>query len=211
MATDPPLCATREPTRDRILQAGYGLLLRQGYHATGLKQILDEAQVPKGSFYHYFDSKEHLAAELIDHYQQRELQRWQRDFLSTAGARLAQMRLGLQTVIDGYRHCPDRQFGCLLATLSGELALTTPFLRSAIDRANQAICAAISDDMRQAQQQGDLRTDLSADALAALFWSAWQGATLQAKVARSTRPLELVAELLLDHFYACRPLAGAPG
>lgn len=188
-------------TRERILHAGYYLLQRQGYHGTGLKQILDEAGVPKGSFYHYFESKEHLAAELITHYQQQEKQRWERDFLTSSGSRLEGIRYGLQTVIAEHQQCAGDHYGCLLATLSGELSSATPLLRSAIECANESICAAISADLHQAQLEGGLRTDIDAANLARLFWSAWQGATLQAKVCRSTAPLERVVALLLENFF----------
>ena len=44
------------------------LLSEQGYHGTGLKEILDQVRVPKGSFYHYFASKEAFTAEIISDY-----------------------------------------------------------------------------------------------------------------------------------------------
>ena len=54
--------------KDRLLDQGVALLLEKGYHATGLKEILDTVQIPKGSFYNYFDSKEAFAAAAITHY-----------------------------------------------------------------------------------------------------------------------------------------------
>lgn len=52
--------------RQRILAAASDLLERQGYHATGLNQIVDESHTPRGSLYYYFpDGKEELAAEAV--------------------------------------------------------------------------------------------------------------------------------------------------
>ena len=43
-------------TREEIVRKGAALIHAQGYNATGIKQILDAAGVPKGSFYFYFKS-----------------------------------------------------------------------------------------------------------------------------------------------------------
>jgi len=54
--------------RIKLLDQGGYLLMTQGYHATGINQIVKEVQVPKGSFYSYFKSKEDFAAQAISHY-----------------------------------------------------------------------------------------------------------------------------------------------
>src|SRR5262245_9110999 len=67
--TRPPL--KREPradTRRVILEAGIRSVLRKGYDQSGLAEILREAKVPKGSFYHYFASKEDFGLQLIEHW-----------------------------------------------------------------------------------------------------------------------------------------------
>lgn len=54
-------------TRDRIINAATRLFQMQGYHATGLNQILRESNAPKGSLYYYFPKgKEELALECIN-------------------------------------------------------------------------------------------------------------------------------------------------
>jgi TetR/AcrR family transcriptional regulator, lmrAB and yxaGH operons repressor len=52
--------------RDEVLFTAWRLFESQGYHATGINQIISESGVPKGSFYHYFpDGKEGLACEAL--------------------------------------------------------------------------------------------------------------------------------------------------
>ncbi len=53
-----PRTADKTDIPQRLTQAGRDLFSRQGYNATGIQQITDQAGVPKGSFYHYFASKE---------------------------------------------------------------------------------------------------------------------------------------------------------
>src|SRR5215469_625120 len=53
-------------TRERILRTAAGLFQRQGYHATGLNQVLADAKAPKGSLYFHFPrGKEQLAAAAV--------------------------------------------------------------------------------------------------------------------------------------------------
>ena len=47
--------------RDQLLVEGYNAFLHNGYHGTGLKEVLDRLRIPKGSFYNYFESKEAIA------------------------------------------------------------------------------------------------------------------------------------------------------
>src|SRR4051794_17077584 len=54
------------PTKERLLDASGELFRRQGYAATGIKQILAEASAPFGSLYHHFPGgKEELGAEAV--------------------------------------------------------------------------------------------------------------------------------------------------
>src|ERR1700760_1491301 len=57
---------SRADTRERIVGASAELMRLQGYNATGIKQIVTEAQAPFGSIYHHFPGgKEQLGAEAI--------------------------------------------------------------------------------------------------------------------------------------------------
>ena len=54
-----------QSTRDHLLQVGLRQIHAMGYSATGVNEILEEAKVPKGSFYHHFASKEDFAKEVL--------------------------------------------------------------------------------------------------------------------------------------------------
>ena len=56
----------REDKKDRILDAGIKVMYLNGYNGTGVKDIVNAAGIPKGSFYNYFDSKEAFALAALD-------------------------------------------------------------------------------------------------------------------------------------------------
>ena len=54
------------PSRERLLDSAVDLLQRQGYHSTGLNELLERSEAPRGSLYHYFPGgKEQIGAEAI--------------------------------------------------------------------------------------------------------------------------------------------------
>ena len=62
--------------RDLILAKGAAVMTRRGYHGTGVQEIVQAAGIPKGSFYHYFASKEDFALQALEFIYQPRLQRY---------------------------------------------------------------------------------------------------------------------------------------
>ncbi|WP_455132527.1 TetR/AcrR family transcriptional regulator, partial [Microbacterium aurum] len=55
-------------TREALLRCGMAVLTMQGISATGIDTVLKRVGVPKGSFYHYFDSKDAFGFEVLHRY-----------------------------------------------------------------------------------------------------------------------------------------------
>ncbi|WP_027855854.1 TetR/AcrR family transcriptional regulator [Marinobacterium jannaschii] len=177
-----------EHNREKILTTGMELFTRQGYHATGLKEILDACEIPKGSFYNFFDSKEAFAIEIIEHYQAIELARWNETLELYPGNRLDGIHSLIQEAICCHQDEPDK-IGCLLANLSGEIVQASPALHQCIRESITRILDAIEGDIRLCQQEGSIRSDFSARQLAEMIWDHWQGAILRMKVEQRIDPL----------------------
>lgn len=179
--------------RARLLRKGVAILTEKGFSAVGIEEILVSAGVPKGSFYHYFGSKDAFGLALIDAYADyfaRKLDRWfdderrrpldrMRDFVADARAGMARF---------GYRR------GCLVGNLGQEMgALPEPFrdrlgavLRDWEERTARCLFAA--------QQAGEIPKQADCLALAQFFWIGWEGAVLRAKLERNPAALDLFAE-----------------
>lgn len=190
-----------EHNRETILEKGMELFNRRGYHGTGIKEILDACQVPKGSFYNYFESKEQFAVAVLNHHHARENAKWQHHYATTKGPRLQQVRAMVDAFVEGYEQDPNL-CGCLLTNLMGEVGNLSGSFRKVIQSSADEVIGYITEDLIIAQQEGDVRTDMPVEAMAKLFWDSWQGALLRTKVSGSTHPLKETVDTLFTLFKA---------
>lgn len=177
-----------DDTRKRLLDHGVALMLQGGYHGTGLADVLKAAQVPKGSFYYYFDSKEAFGAQAIDHYLA--------PFLRRLTERLAEPdQTGLDALAAYFRdlaqelEAHDFKGGCLLGNLMGEVGDSSPAARDALKRAVDRYRDLIARGLARGQSEGVVRKDRPPEAMADLLVDGWQGAMLRMKIERSAAPL----------------------
>jgi len=188
-----------EPNRERLLEAGAAWLLEQGYHGTGLQAVLDEVGVPKGSFYHYFESKEHFAAAVIRHVAGgacAEFDELSRDAEKDA---LGALRRHFRRRIKAYEgSCAG---GCLIGNLGAEVE-DLEVCRRALAEAMDGMLARYEAVLARGQAQGAIRDDVAAGDLAGQLLDAWEGALLRMKVQRSTQPLKLLVRRLLEEDFA---------
>ena len=184
-----------EHNREKILETGQELFKQNGYHGTGLKQILDACQVPKGSFYNYFESKEQFAIEVLEYHHHQETEKWDQRIESQDGNILQKFRGSIELFIQEYEEDPEAG-GCLLTNLMGEIGNASDSFRAIIELSSTRVINTITEDFRDAQEQGEIRQDLSPRAMAQLFWDSWQGALLRTKVEASPEPLRQVADTI---------------
>ena len=195
-----PKLQPKQLKKHKLLDQGVTLLLEKGYHATGLKEILDTVQIPKGSFYTYFNSKEAFAAEAIAHYIEPFILRLTGHLADPNTDGLTALRtyyleLISEVALSGYKG------GCLLGNLMGEIGDTSPLcqqaLMDAVARYSQLQCSALE----RGQLQGSVRRDRSAQSMADLMLNSWQGALLRMKVEQSVAPLQACCTDLLDDYF----------
>lgn len=185
-------------THQRLLDAGVAAFLEHGYHGTGLKQVLDRVDIPKGSFYNYFPSKEEFGAATIQHFADRVRRDMARD-LEKAADPLAGLRRFFRNLMKRYEQA-DYVGGCLLANLGGELE-GSEVCRGALADAFRGWRGDVRDALRRAQELGTVRDDIEAGELADMLVEAWEGAVIRMKVERSLKPLQRCLRRLLDDYF----------
>ncbi len=183
----------------RLTAAGFALFNQQGFNATGIQQITDQAGVPKGSFYNHFESKEAFAAQIIAHYAESVEAAWNQALLGAPADPLATLHHLFAQFIRHHEEaaCP----GCLVGNFAAEVSESSESCRQALDGVMLDWRQRLADLIQVAQQAGQVRQDLGAKVLAGFFWDAWQGALLRMKVAHTSKPLKNAVSLMLDHFF----------
>lgn len=186
--------------KENLLAHGVQLLMQQGYHGTGLKEILDAVQIPKGSFYNYFPSKESFAAEVIQHYIQPFLEQLQRHLDNPETDALTALCNYFNELIQELEKAHYKG-GCLLGNMMGEIGDTSDLCQQSLQLAVHKYQSLLASALKKAQADGTVRIDKSAEDMADLLLNAWQGAMLRMKVELSSEPLLQCRNDLLDDFF----------
>jgi TetR/AcrR family transcriptional repressor of nem operon len=189
--------STAPTTRDHLLAVGLERLRSTGYTATGVKEVLDLAQVPKGSFYHYFPSKEEFAVEVFHLYAKGEAERWERVLGEGKAAPLKRLRRYFEELISIYGQRGEIS-GCLMGSLSLEVADHSPRMRSELQGVFAMWQKGIADVLREAIQRGDLAKSMRPDALAQFLLNSYEGALIRMKAEKSDKPLENFLHFAFD-------------
>jgi len=186
--------------REKLLDQGLALLMEQGYHGTGLQELVRSVGVPKGSFYNYFPSKEAFSAEVVKHYIE--------PFIRQLDGHLQRPDVSAETALKVYfneliEETERRDFkgGCLLGNLIGEIGDTSDLCQLSLREAVRRYRDKLEEGLARAQQEGSFRKDLDAKDMADFLVSVWQGALLRMKIERSVRPLAQFCEMLLDGYF----------
>ncbi len=190
----------KEINRESLLNEGLVLLMQQGYHGTGLKEILDAVQIPKGSFYNYFGSKENFAVEIVAHYITPYIVQLNQYLAEYDGDALAALKRYLEESIDELERT-EFKGGCLLGNLIGEVGDTSEVCRAALQTALNRYRDVWEIGLSRAQLEGSIRRDKTAREMADFWVNAWQGALLRMKIEQSTAPLKQCQQELLDDFF----------
>lgn len=176
-------------TREALLRAGIEALTERGFNTTGLDGLLKRVGVPKGSFYHYFESKEAFGRELMQRYAQyfaAKLDHW---LLNTDLAPLDRLAAFVESAKEGLQRY-QFQRGCLVGNLGFEVNLLPEDYRQQLEAILGDWQQRLARCFEEAQAQGALTQEANCQQLAEFFWIGWEGAVMRARLSRSVMPLE---------------------
>jgi len=175
-------------TRLHILDVGYELIVNQGFTAVGLSQLLKAADVPKGSFYHYFKSKEAFGEALIEHYFDNYLTRIESILVHGQGDHAKRL-------LDYLSRWRETQNGvcnahkCLVVKLSAEVSDLSDSMRLALQKGADSVVQQMATCLENGVKEGSIAS-LDHQQVAKNLYSLWLGASLLSKLSQSPDTLD---------------------
>jgi TetR/AcrR family transcriptional repressor of nem operon len=174
-------------TPQRLLEQGMAMLLQRGYNDLGVASLLDATQIPKGSFYHHFSSKEDFALQVIDLYMTQVHQGLDHFLGDKSVPPLKRVRGFFEGTVQKYRG--EGYLGCLLGGLGQELAGVSETFRRKVEECFNAIAGRIAVVLQEAVDNGDLAKGTDPQKMAELLVNCWEGAALRMRLRRDPAPL----------------------
>jgi TetR/AcrR family transcriptional regulator, transcriptional repressor for nem operon len=218
----------QQSTRERLIAVGLQKVLEGGWSATSIDVVLRECDVPKGSFYHYFASKEAFGYALLESYQAFFMQRLNKWFVDQPTDGLGQLQAAmdgfLADSIAGIERYGYRR-GCLVGALGQEVAGLHEGFRSKLLESLQywdkTLAGALFNCARSYQNnsnktpknfkatgllqmqnapQNAPQTMLECEKLAQEFWALWEGAVLRSLLAQNPEMLRAAVYRFMGQF-----------
>lgn len=186
---------SKEKTKAVLLEAGKRVFLEKGYNHAGIEAILQEAGVPKGSFYYYFESKEDFGLQVLDSFAAGYKENFDRDLGDSSLSPLDRLRRYFEAACQRIESQQCRN-GCLAGNLSQEMAAQSETFRARLEEIFDGWVNRYAEVLGQAQQRGEIPSDLDVHELADFCLNSWQGAVLRAKTIRSVVPLQTFLKVM---------------
>lgn len=182
------MTASNADVRQHILDVAKPLILGRGFTAVGLTELLAAARIPKGSFYHYFASKEAFGDALLSSYFEGHLAHLDR-LLDGPGSAAARLMAYWEYWLDTQAGA-DPNAKCLAVKLGSEVSDLSEAMRMTLDTGLRAIIERLAQCIEAGKTDGSLPAAQDARLLAATLYQLWFGASLLQKITRDRGPLE---------------------
>ncbi|MEM9634250.1 MAG: TetR family transcriptional regulator C-terminal domain-containing protein [Pseudomonadota bacterium] len=182
--------AAYETARNQLLETGMRLIRKNSFDAVGINDVLKECKVPKGSFYHYFATKEAFGIAVASHYNEQQVASAHSILSDPSKPPLLRLKSFFETARQGMKELEFGQ-GCLMCNLSTELADERPEFQFELDRNWRKLVAEVAVCLNEMDTSEIGLGHLSADEAADWLMNSWSGALTRMKACRNDEPLAL--------------------
>lgn len=168
-------------TRIQILDTAQRIVGTKGFSAVGLNELLAAAGVPKGSFYHYFASKEAFGEALLEHYFDTYLAEIE-EFLCAEGQSAKNRFLAYLKFWRDNQERQDPDGKCLAVKLGAEVSDMSEDMRLALKNGTSAIISRLARVIKEGKTDGSVTTATNAAITANTIYELWMGASVMFKI-----------------------------
>ena len=175
--------------REKILTEGLRVVHERGFSGASVRDIVEAAGVPHGSFTNHFASKEAFCLEVLDLYFEDVRAMIERTLRNDSLPPLNRLRAFVDAQIKYLRRV-GWQNGCLIGNFSAEASERSEVIRKRLIGIYEEMRKAVAYCLRAAVETGDISAKTECDELAGFTIASLQGAILQSKTERNAVPLE---------------------
>lgn len=186
----------RQNTKNKIIAISARFMHLKGFYNTGIQEILEKADTPKGSFYHYFKSKDDLGLEVIEYYTDTITSIFEHYLKDTKVAPLQR----LENLITFYvRHFRKKNYmlGCPIGNFSLEVSDLNESFREKLNHSINTLVELIESCLNEAKYIGTISADIDTKQTAEFIFQGFEGALLRMKVVKSDRPIIVFKDTIM--------------
>lgn len=191
----------RPSHKEKLLSDGLRLVHQRGFGASSVRDIVQAAGVPQGSFTNHFASKEAFGLEILERYHDMTSANVSATLRNDALAPIARLRAWMDGQLE-YLRKEDMRRGCLYGNMSAEAAEESEAIRSRVVSVFAENEASVAYCLKAAMDAGELARGTDVRELAGFVVSSLQGAILVAKARRSPAPVERFRRVLFRQLLA---------
>jgi len=192
------------PKKREIAVAAFELFDKKGFHGTGINEIIEAAGIPKGTFYHYYNSKEEVALEVLSYYREKItlamdviLCDYSKDPLDRIFSLYAQY-------IESYIKKSEMPYSNFASKMSQEAGEEHPRIKDQANNVFFDIRESISECIKEAQGFGIIDLSFDSRMLAEMIIYCWEGALLRMRGTQSVEPLFIFEDIMKNLFLNAR-------
>lgn len=185
-------------SKQKILLKGAELVHLKGYNNTGLKEILDYAGVPKGSFYFYFKSKEEFGLELLEFHFSFFRKLIVHYFNNTEIDPVNRIKLFFKD-FKSLMLSQQCKLGCPIGNIIQEMSSINDNFREKLTSFYKELIGTLNNSLKEAQDNGEISDNLDTYKISEFIINSWQGSIMEMKLLRDIKPLELFEQIVLNN------------
>lgn len=181
--------------KDLVLDQAMAVFWQKGYHATSYEDLVNRMGINRASMYNTFGDKHQLYMQALQRY--REKNRTQFDRWKTTDLTIQEtIRMILSEAVQECLHDKERK-GCMVVNSATEMGAHDPEIADIVRENQQQVESVLSELFTQAQQRGEVNTNLKPEALARFYYNTFSGLRVMARANPDASTYQDVVEVAL--------------